>query len=156
MQPEPQSEGGIGLPPPLVYLVAMVLGVALDLAVPLPLLPMVAALALGAVLVTLAVALGGWAFRTMAAAGESPNPGQPTEAIVVGGPFRRSRNPLYLAMTLLAAGVALLVNSGWGLALLVPALIAIHYGAIRHEERYLERTFGDEYRAYRARVRRWI
>ena len=82
----------------------------------------------------------------MLAAGENPSPEQPTIAIVAAGPFRFSRNPLYLSLTVLGAGVALLVNSGWGLLLLV----------IAREERYLEGKFDDEYSAYRERVRRWI
>ena len=92
----------------------------------------------------------------MLAAGENPSPEQPTIAIVAAGPFRFSRNPLYLSLTVLGAGVALLVNSGWGLLLLVPAVAVTHFLVIAREEHYLEGKFGDEYSAYRERVRRWI
>ena len=143
-------------PPPVIYGLPAAAGVAIDLAVPLPVLPHEAALALGAVGVVFGVAVFGWAGRTMFAAGEHPHPDRPTGAIVSGGPYRFSRNPLYLAMTLFAAGVALLVNSGWGLALVVPSVVATHYWAIAPEERYLEGRLGEEYRAYRARVRRWL
>ena len=94
-------------------------------------LPHEAALALGAVGVVFGVAVFGWAGRTLFSAGEHPNPDRPTGAIVSAGPYRFSRNPLYLAMTLFAAGVALLVNSGWGLALVVPSVVATHYWANR-------------------------
>ncbi len=144
------------MPPPLFYLVAVVLGVALDLAVPLPLAPTAVGLVAGAALIVLAASLFGWATRTMFAGGEHPNPDRPTTAIVATGPYRFTRNPLYLAMAVFTVGVALVVNSGWGLALVVPALVATHYLAIAPEERYLAGKFGDDYRAYRGRVRRWI
>ena len=144
------------VPPPVIYLAAVVLGIVIDLWFPLPVLPMPVALGLGAALVAVAGALLGWATRTMLAAGEHPDPDRPTSAIVAGGPYRFSRNPIYLALAVLSAGVALLVNSGWGLALVAPALIATHYWAIAPEERYLEGRFAGEYRAYRSRVRRWI
>ncbi len=73
-----------------------------------------------------------------------------------GLPFRRSRNPLYVALTLMYVGLALLTNSLWVLALLVPVLLILHYGVVRREERYLEAKFGEAYRGYRARVRRYL
>ena len=152
------SERGVkfAVPPPLLYLGVIVAGVAIDLVVPLPVAPMAVALAAGAVLAALGLAIFGWAVLTMRAAGESPEPNEPTRRIVDGGPYRFSRNPIYVGMTLVAAGVALLVNSGWGLALLVPALAMMHYGVITREERYLDARLGDDYRAYRRRVRRWV
>lgn len=156
MTPEPPDHVQLRLPPPVIYALPSVVGVVVDLAVPLPLLPHGAALALGAVAVITAAALFVWAARTMFAAGEHPAPDRPTGSIVRGGPYRFSRNPLYLAFTLFAAGVALVVNSGWGLALLVPSVVATHYWVIVPEERYLQGRLGEEYRAYRARVRRWI
>ena len=146
----------VPVPPPLVYLGAVVLGVGIDLAIPLPVLPQAAALAAGAALLIVSAAVFGWAVRTLFAAGEHPEPDRPTAAIVSSGPYRFSRNPLYLAMAVFTVGVALLVNSGWGLTLVAPAVIAIHYLAIALEERYLEGKFGDDYRSYRGRVRRWI
>ena len=156
MSEESADHARVPVPPPLLYVGAVVLGVGLDLAVPLPVLPQAAALAAGAALMIVAAALFAWAGRTMFAAGEHPDPDRPTAAIVTGGPYRFTRNPLYLAMAVFTVGVALLVNSGWGLALVVPAVVAIHYLAIAPEERYLEGKFGDDYRSYRSRVRRWI
>jgi len=75
---------------------------------------------------------------------------------VVTGPFRLSRNPLYLALTLMYVGLALLANALWVLVLLMPLLFMVHFGVVRREERYLERKFGDAYRAYRSRVRRYL
>ena len=89
-------------------------------------------------------------------AGTEPPPNRPATALVVDGPYRYTRNPLYLGMTLLYAGIALGANSAWILGLLVPLLIVLHYGVIFREEAYLERKFGDAYRAYKATVRRWL
>ena len=97
-----------------------------------------------------------WADRTMSSLGEHPNPYKPTKAMISTGPYGFSRNPMYLCLTLLLVGIAFLVNTVWPVALLPALLIFIHYGVIRREESYLERLFGDEYRRYRARVRRWL
>ena len=81
---------------------------------------------------------------------------RPTTAIVVQGPYRLSRNPIYLAGTLLFVGVALAVNTLWLLALLPVVILLINSGAVIPEERFLERKFGDEYSEYTSRVRRWL
>ncbi len=75
---------------------------------------------------------------------------------MTGGPFRFTRNPLYVALDILFIGLSLEVDMAWGWVMLVPLLVVMHYGVIRREERYLERKFGDAYRAYRARVRRYL
>jgi protein-S-isoprenylcysteine O-methyltransferase Ste14 len=87
----------------------------------------------------------------MRRAGTNIRPDQPTLALVTDGAFRFSRNPLYLAATGLYVGVALLVDALWPLVLLIPML-----AVVAREERYLEAKFGDAYRAYKARVRRWL
>ncbi len=92
----------------------------------------------------------------MEAAGTATDPRMPATTLVVGGPFRYSRNPMYLGRTLLYLGLALLANAVWVVAALVPVQIVIHYGVIKREECYLDRRFGDAYRRYRALVRRWI
>ena len=84
------------------------------------------------------------------------DPYKATTAIVQAGPYRFSRNPLYVALTLLSVGIAAWSNTLWILLLLVPAVVVLRIGVIRREEAYLDRKFGDEYRAYQARVRRWI
>jgi len=92
----------------------------------------------------------------MRRAGTNVRPDQPATAIVVDGPFRFTRNPLYLGLTGLYAGVALLVDALWPLLLLVPLLVIVKWGVIHREERYLEAKFGETYRLYKARVRRWL
>jgi len=81
---------------------------------------------------------------------------KPTTALVTEGPFRYSRNPIYLALTLLYVGVALLINALWILLLVVPAVLVLRYGVIAREEAYLTRKFGEAYRQYMAQVRRWL
>ena len=92
----------------------------------------------------------------MKRAGTNVRPDRPSLAIVTDGPFRYSRNPLYLAGLGLYVAVALLVNTLWPFALLPVMLLILDRGIVRREERYLEAKFGGPYRAYRARVRRWI
>jgi protein-S-isoprenylcysteine O-methyltransferase Ste14 len=92
----------------------------------------------------------------MKRAGTNIRPDQPTLAVVSNGPFRFTRNPLYVAATGLYVGISLLVDALWPLLLLVPALVVLRWGVIAREERYLEAKFGEPYLAYRSRVRRWL
>ena len=92
----------------------------------------------------------------MHAAGTNISPLQPTTAVVTTGPFQFSRNPLYLALTILYLGLTLAFNTWWGIVMLVPLLIIMHYGVVLREERYLDQKFGETYRQYRSTVRRYV
>jgi protein-S-isoprenylcysteine O-methyltransferase Ste14 len=92
----------------------------------------------------------------MKRAGTNIRPDQPTLAIVSDGPFQFTRNPLYLALTGLYVGITLLVDALWPLLLLVPVLAVLQWGVVAREERYLEAKFGEPYRTYKSRVRRWV
>jgi protein-S-isoprenylcysteine O-methyltransferase Ste14 len=94
--------------------------------------------------------------RLFAAAGTNVPPTLPTTALVVDGIYRRTRNPLYLGMILVFLGLGIAAGSLWAIGLVVPLLWVINVGVVKREERYLERKFGDTYRAYKGRVRRWI
>jgi protein-S-isoprenylcysteine O-methyltransferase Ste14 len=151
------DHAGVIARPPFLYLGVFLAALVARWFVPLPIVSnTAAAVALGLVLAVVAVAAARWGRRTMKAAGTNINPAQPATAIVTSGPFRYSRNPLYLALTLLYVGLTLAVNTWWGLVFLVPLLITMHLGVVRREERYLERKFGDSYRTYRSRVRRYL
>jgi protein-S-isoprenylcysteine O-methyltransferase Ste14 len=142
--------------PPLVYLGAIALGVLLHAAWPVRLVPPAVSTPLGATTVLAAVALFLCAVRTLRAAG-TPVPGdRPTTVIVRAGPFRYSRNPIYLAFSLLHLGLACWVNSLWLLVTLIPAVALMSFVVIPREERYLERRFPTEYLPYKAAVRRWL
>jgi hypothetical protein len=99
--------------------------------------------------------LAGATLRVLSRAPPPVDPRRPTTALVTAGPCRYSRNPIYLALTLLSLGVAFLVNALWILLLVVPALLVIRYGVIAREEAYLTQTCGDAYRQYTAQGRRW-
>lgn len=111
---------------------------------------------LGGVLFICGIILVGWGRRTMIRAGTNVPPHKPTLVIVTDGPFRLTRNPLYLGGSTAYLGLSLGFNLVWGLILLVPMLLVLNWGIVRREERYLERKFGDAYLAYKARVPRWV
>jgi len=102
------------------------------------------------------VALGGWFFVTMRRAGTPVDPREAPTALVQEGPFRHTRNPAYVGLTLTYLGLSLLAGGRWALLLLPVVLVAVGRGVIWREERYLEERFGSDYREYRRRVRRWL
>ncbi|PWT81558.1 MAG: isoprenylcysteine carboxylmethyltransferase family protein [Blastocatellia bacterium] len=142
--------------PPLVYLTSLVSGVVIQLAVPLPFLPGNLAAPLGVPLVAVAIALFSYSVTKFRAA-RTPVPARkPTTVIVRTGPYRFSRNPIYLAFSVFQLGIAIWVNSMWLLATLVGAVALIRYVVIPREEQYLERKFGAQYLDYKTSVRRWL
>ena len=142
--------------PPLLYGVALAAGLLMQWLAPRPILSSNAHYWAGGVLLASGVLLAIWGRRVMEQAGTNVNPTLPTSAVVATGPFRFSRNPLYVALTLIYVGLALLANALWVLVLIVPVLLVMHYGVVRREESYLETKFGHPYRAYRSRVRRYL
>jgi protein-S-isoprenylcysteine O-methyltransferase Ste14 len=141
--------------PPLIYGAAFIIGLLLHVAFPLHVLPTTLARGIGVVCVLVSLPLALATLRILSRA-HTPDPMKPTTALVTEGPFRYSRNPIYLALTLLYVGMALLVNAWWILLLVVPVLVVIRYGVIAREEVYLARKFGEAYRQYTAQVRRWL
>ncbi|HUE78823.1 MAG TPA: isoprenylcysteine carboxylmethyltransferase family protein [Sphingomicrobium sp.] len=160
-----QDSPRVRFPPPLIYLGALLLGVGFDeligaraglarlhglgLVAEVRIWPAIAALSTGVVIALLATG----SFRR---AGTDVKPWRSSTTLVTDGPFRWTRNPMYLGMSLIYIGLALAADSLAALLLLVPVLIIIQTQVIVREERYLEGKFGDEYRAYKARVRRWL
>jgi protein-S-isoprenylcysteine O-methyltransferase Ste14 len=111
---------------------------------------------LGWPLVGGAMALAVWFARTMRGADTTLRTDKPASSLVQDGPFRYSRNPGYLSLTMLYVGISILRNALWAILLLPLVLYVIQREVIECEERYLERTFGEEYLAYKRRVRRWV
>jgi protein-S-isoprenylcysteine O-methyltransferase Ste14 len=147
--------------PPLAWALAVIAGLALDWLVPLPFLPADLAAGwptgwLGALVFALGLALAIWAIVTMTRAGSNVPTNRPTTTIVEGGPYRFTRNPIYLGMFGGLIGLAIAFDNLWLLTMLVPFALVIRYGVVAREEAYLERKFGDLYRGYRLRVRRWL
>ena len=151
----PPRRAGVVAPPPTIYAAALVLGLAVDRLRHVGVLPHAWARIVGPLLLVLGL-IGVPAILAFRRHHTSPNPFRPTTALVTSGPFRFTRNPMYLGFTLMYAGVALWANTLWPLLLLPVVLLVMHHGVITREERYLETLFGDEYRAYRGRVRRWL
>jgi protein-S-isoprenylcysteine O-methyltransferase Ste14 len=151
-----QDSPGIRVPPPLIYLLALASGLLLDRKAHVPFLPRRGARILGWPLVGGGVGLSGWAIWTMRAAETTMRPDKPVSNLIQQGPFRYTRNPLYLSDAMIYAGIAVLRNSLWAVVLLPLAMFVIQREVMGREERYLERTFGEEYLDYKARVRRWI
>lgn len=156
MTPPTSDTAGVIAPPPLLAAGALLLGYLLDLARPVPMLPEPAQYVIGAVLIVPAVALGASGVLCFRRAGTHVEPYKPTTALVSDGPYRWSRNPLYVALLLAYAGTAIAVDSAWMLALILPLFLTLRYGVVAREERYLERKFGEAYLAYKAMVRRWL
>jgi protein-S-isoprenylcysteine O-methyltransferase Ste14 len=143
--------------PPLALALDIAAGIALDWFAPVQLLPANFPSGwAGGLVIVFAVGLFAWAIVTMTRAGTSVPTNQPTTAIVEAGPYRFTRNPIYLAMAGLILGLAILLNTAWLLLMLAVFALVVHYRVIAREEAYLERKFGQQYRDYRARVRRWL
>lgn len=156
----PQPGGGVAnaglIRPPWVYLASIGLGLLVHILWPVRWLPARAAMPIGVVVVLVAGGLFISSVRTLRKAG-TPVPGnRPTSAMVRTGPYAFSRNPIYLAFTLLQAGIAAGVNSAGVLLMLAPALALMMLVVIPREERYLEARFPAEYPAYKRAVRRWL
>lgn len=157
MQPETQQDNaGVLMRPPFLYLGVLVLAFVLDTLWSLAVLPAPGQYVLGAVLAAAGVALLAWCMRCFRRAGTNVPTPLPTTALVTEGPYARSRNPIYIALTLLYLGIASAVDLPWAALLLPVLLVVLHYGVVRREERYLAAKFGEAYAQYRARVRRWL
>ncbi|PPJ49155.1 isoprenylcysteine carboxylmethyltransferase family protein [Rhizobium sp. KAs_5_22] len=157
MAVEPDS-AGVRFPPPLIYLGALLLGLLAERFVSLRsfgidwrLLTTTGVLLFVAGVAMMLAAAG--LFRRL---GTNAPPTQPTTLIVKTGPYRWTRNPMYLAMALIYAGLAIGFDGPIALTLLPLVLIIIQTQVIAREERYLEAKFGDEYRRYKVEVRRWL
>jgi protein-S-isoprenylcysteine O-methyltransferase Ste14 len=156
MQNDAPDKANVIALPPLIYAAACVVGWLIQLAFPVPVLPGNLARGLGVLLVLASFPIALSALRALRQAQTTFDTMKPTTAMVTEGPYRYSRNPMYVSLTLLYLGVALLINTLWIVLLVVPLLVVIQHGVIAREEAYLERKFGEEYLSYKARVRRWV
>jgi protein-S-isoprenylcysteine O-methyltransferase Ste14 len=152
----PADRPGVVVLPPLLYFGALLFGAALELLRPLD-LPVPAAVRWVAAFVGLAaLVLAVRARATFQRAGTNVNPMQPATALVEGGPFRFTRNPMYVSMTTFYLAITVATRVAWFLVLLAPVLAVMHWGVVLREERYLSGKFGAPYDEYRRRVRRYV
>ncbi len=155
MAKSPDHPNVIALPP-LIFLGAIVAGLLLGYLWPAPIGGGTERLVAGATIVLIGLALGAAAVRQFRRAGTNLEVTKPSTVVVRTGPFRFSRNPIYLSLTLLVGGVGVLLNNIWILLSLIPTLAIIRVGVIAREEQYLEAKFGTEYLQYKSTVRRWF
>ena len=150
---------GVIARPPLLFLGALALGLALDRLLPLP-YPFLEAHQtrwfVAGILIVAGVAVAASGIRNFSSAATPVQGYKPTRVLVTAGIHGWSRNPIYVGMLMLYLGIGMATASPWVLILTLPLAITIRYGVVAREEAYLERRFGDTYRDYRAHVRRWL
>jgi protein-S-isoprenylcysteine O-methyltransferase Ste14 len=151
-----RNHSGIVVPPPLIYVAFFLIGMGLQRYVRVARLPVAIGRVLGAVLVLSCLVLSTWSIRRFWASGTSIVPIRPTTALVTEGPYRLTRNPMYLGLLLLYIGVACWFGLVWPLLLAPVVVWVMGVSVIGREERYLTCKFGEEYRRYQAHVRRWL
>lgn len=153
---KPTDHAGVWVPPPLIYLVLFGLGLLLHQIVPFSIPPVFPARMLALIFGAGGVLLIVWCNLLFRRAHTSLVPVKPTQALVVSGPYKLTRNPMYLGLLWVYIAAALWLGLAWALILVPLLVLAVQRLAIAKEERYLERAFGDTYRQYQAHVRRWI
>jgi protein-S-isoprenylcysteine O-methyltransferase Ste14 len=151
-----RDNAGVIAPPPLIYLGPLVLGLLLKRKLSIPFLPRRLSRVLGWPLVAGGASLMSWFFFTMRRTDTPIDPREPVSNLATDGPFRYTRNPAYLSMAMIYAGVSSLASALSAILLLPAVLVVTQRGVIEREERYLERKFGDEYLRYKEQVRRWV
>lgn len=154
---DPADTASVITRPPVAWALAVLAGLALQRVVSLPFVPASVPVGwVGGMVFVLALALLAWAITAITRAGSNVPTNMPTTTTVQTGPYRFTRNPIYLGMFLGLVGLAIAFDSLWLLGTLVAFALVIRYGVVAREEAYLERKFGDAYRHYRTRVRRWL
>jgi len=146
----------IRLHPPIIYAISILSGIGLDNTWRLPMPYGIHGTLYSGITLGILFLIAGWSLFRFNHAGTDVRPDKPDNALITSGPYRYTRNPLYIALTLAQVSVALWYNNLWILLLVVPSLIVITRYAIAREERYLEKLFGQQYLDYKQRVRRWL
>jgi protein-S-isoprenylcysteine O-methyltransferase Ste14 len=167
LHPRQTGDGGVStettdrsnavIRPPIAWALAFVAGLAINWLYPLRGIPATwPNVLIGVMVFGAGFALAIWSIVTFRRAGTRVETTEPTMAIVTHGPYRFTRNPIYLGMFLGQTGLAIGFDSLWILATLIPFYLVIRYGVVAREEAYLERKFGYGYSDYKSRVRRWL
>lgn len=146
----------VRLPPPVIVLAGLAVGLAVDGRLIDPRANSMPLVLVGLVCVLVGLLLGMAALGLFRREGTKPEPWKPSSALVTGGVFRFTRNPMYLGMLLLYVGGALMAGGPLTIGLLVVVFLILRFYVIGREEAYLERRFGETYAEYRERVRRWL
>jgi protein-S-isoprenylcysteine O-methyltransferase Ste14 len=145
---------GVRVPPPVIVVTALILAWGLQRLLPVQLGP--PAVALGGMVIFLAMGWVGWAVLVLVRAGNDPRPDKPDAAFVAAGPYRFGRNPIYFGFVLFLAGVALSWGTLWAWLAVGAVFLALDLHVVRREEAYLRSRFPESYPPYAARIRRWV
>jgi protein-S-isoprenylcysteine O-methyltransferase Ste14 len=147
----------VRVPPPLVFLALIIIGVGLSYIRPLEShLSLVPRLTIAIALAAASIALFLSSLSLFRRTGQDPKPWEPTPSLLIQGPYRFTRNPIYVAMTLLQLAIGVARDNMWIVLFALPALAIVHFAAVLPEEAYLSEKFGDSYRQYLRSVRRYL
>ena len=156
LDPNNLDHADVKIPPPLIYVAGFVLGLVLERFFPVLVLPKIPSRVAAVLCVALGVTMALWSVGLFHRERTSFVPIKPATTLVIYGPYRFTRNPMYLGLVCVYVGLTLWTGVFWALILLPAIMVLIQQYVIIREEQYLERKFGDEYRRYKAGVRRWI
>ncbi len=156
MNVEASTGPGIRIPPPVIYVAALAIGFVLNYLWPLSPLSGSSRYVIGSVVPLVGGVIMPLVLRRFRRAGTTFDVRKPASALITDGPYRFSRNPSYVSLTLLYLGVGILLNNGWILILVAPVFLVMDLWVVRREERHLEAIFGEEFLRYKAAVRRWL
>ena len=151
-----QQKVNVVAKPPLIYLVAIIAGILLQIIWPLSIVSFFGLRVVGLLVIGLGVAVSIWGEQEFKGHDTAVNPDQPPSVLVTTGPYRFSRNPMYVGLTLIQLGAALALNNVWLVVTMVPALVIMSRGVIDREEQFLAIKFGQTYADYKNSVRRWL
>lgn len=155
MRPD-QDSAHVRVPPPLLLLASILLGIGMQRLYPLEFIFGIARWALGLALIGIGLGLVLYCASKFRRAQTALPPWKTTSSIVTSGPYQYSRNPIYLSFVIFGLGMAALLNTFWVVLMQIPLIAIITIIVIQKEERYLEQKFGEDYQIYKTKVRRWI
>ena len=147
---------GVRIHPPIIYALSILSGFVLSSYWPQAMPFGIHGHFYGGIVLALVLLLAGFSILEFHRASTDVRPDKPDTALINSGPYRFTRNPLYIGLTLVQITVALWFNNAWVLIMVIPSVMVITQYAIRREERYLEKLFGQDYLDYKRRVRRWL
>jgi len=153
---EKPGQSDVWIPPPLIYVATFFVALLLQKCLPLSALPALLGRTVGIGFISAGILMALWSINLFRRARTSLVPIKPATALVIEGPYRFTRNPMYLGLLSVYIGAAFLRHLLWAVLMTPVVIFAIHYLVIGKEENYLVRKFGGEFLGYKARVRRWL
>ena len=153
---EKNDNPGVKLAPPIVYLGLGLIGVGMEYVIPLSIGIDSPSNYLGVGVIIVSIVSLGFMFKLFKRYETEIDPWKTTSKIITTGPYKYSRNPVYIFACGVPIGLGIAFNTYWALFAFIPALIIVYYTAVKKEEKYLETKFGQEYLDYKAKVRRWL